>query len=406
MLWTPVLRGEAASAARGALEEIIAELDRVPDAARCPADIALFWAYAAGATDDAAAAAAYDAAVANLVAHVDLRKRLALHQGLAGTGWILSHLSDGAIDGISAIDDKLLAIVDRPGPWPHSYDLVHGISGLAVYFLDRLAVGAERAPHAVQLIVRHLRAMAETTPAGTTWFSQPEQIGAGWDELIPHGCYNCGVAHGVPGAVAALARIAATAELDDDTRAVARQLAIGALAWMRSIELPPDPRGRYPNWIAPGVAPSVTRPGWCYGDPGIAVVLWTAASRLGEPVDRWRDLAREWAQRPVELFEVSAPGLCHGAIGLAHLANRCFQATREPIFADAVERWIEVALGRRRPGCGPGGFVLDYGRDTPAGSQDLLGGATGVGLGLLAALGDTEPGWDRLLGCDLPSSPT
>lgn len=40
-----VLRGETAVAARAALAAIMAEIDRVPEAGRCPADVGLFWAY-------------------------------------------------------------------------------------------------------------------------------------------------------------------------------------------------------------------------------------------------------------------------------------------------------------------------------------------------------------------------
>ena len=51
-----------------ALAAIMAEIDRVPEAGRCPADVGLFWAYAAGVSDDAATQAGYDAAVAQLAA--------------------------------------------------------------------------------------------------------------------------------------------------------------------------------------------------------------------------------------------------------------------------------------------------------------------------------------------------
>lgn len=401
MAWRPVLRGETAIAARGALAAIMAEIDRVPDAGRCPADVALFWAYAAGASDDAATQAGYDAAVAQLVAAVDVKKRFALHQGLAGTGWILSHLSDGKIAGITAIDDSLLRLLDTPPPWTESFDFLHGIAGLAVYFLERLAAGAPRAAEAIARVVDHLDAAAERSPAGTTWFSTPQQIGFDWERIIPRGCYNCGVAHGVPGIVAALARVAIASPIDDATRSRARALATEGIRWMRSVELPPTPRGRFPNWIAPGAEPYVTRPGWCYGDPGIAVVLWAAAARLGEPVERWVELAREFASRPVDAVEIAAPGLCHGAIGLAHLVNRCFQATGEPVFSDAANAWIELALARRAPARGPGGFHMEY-DETSVGAQDLLGGVSGIGLALLAALGTAVPDWDRLLGCDLP----
>ncbi|HEV7559670.1 MAG TPA: lanthionine synthetase LanC family protein, partial [Kofleriaceae bacterium] len=124
---------------------------------------------------------------------------------------------------------------------------------------------------------------------------------------------------------------------------------------------------------------------WCYGDPGVAATCWAAAERIGEPVDEWRDLALAAAARPEADCLVEGAGLCHGAYGLAHLFNRCFQASGDARFADASRRWFAHGLAIPLPR-----------------EHDLMLGKSGIGLALLAALGDEEPGWDRLLACDIP----
>jgi hypothetical protein len=64
----------------------------------------------------------------------------------------------------------------------------------------------------------------------------------------------------------------------------------------------------------------------------------------------------------------------------------------------------------RRPGEGIGGLTVprwaaSASRSDPpvrVAAPDFLEGATGVGLALLAGLATEEPGWDRLMLCDLP----
>jgi lantibiotic biosynthesis protein len=401
--WTPVLRDDLARAARVAIAAIAAEIDRVPPGRKQPIDVALFWPYAAAILDDEASAAASEAACAALIAYVDAGpRRFALHDGLAGAGWVLTHITDGSVAGLAALDDLLADRLDRVA---HDFDVIGGLAGDAIYFLERHAAGAPRAAMALARVVDQLRGLATLGPEGTSWFRPASRLTAGIAELSPNGHYDCGVAHGVPGVVGALARVAATEGLDDATRSAARTLATGGLAWMRARLLPPHPRGRFAHWLQlPGEpSPGPANSAWCYGEPGAAVALWAAARRLGEPVEPWRELARDSARRSLNDSDVRTPGLCHGAAGLAHLFGRCYQATWEPVFAESANRWIERALAMRVPGSGPGGFTLSGTGAPLEPSQELLLGVTGIGLAFCAAIGDAEPAWDRLLACDLPA---
>ena len=250
-----------------------------------------------------------------------------------------------------------------------------------------------------------------------TWHTAPELLVAWQREQWPAGYYNVGVAHGVPGAVAMLGSVAALPDPDlAATRARARELCAGATRWLRAQRVPPDPRGRFPMVVEPDPAasepgrraPAPTRTAWCYGDPGIAAAAWSAALRTGGDPAEWRELAREAARRPPGLCGVVDSGLCHGAAGLGHLYNRFYQATGDAGFRDAARGWFERALAMRRPGEGIAGFTLHRPGAQPGEaptretSQQLLEGASGIGLALLAATHPEEPGWDRLLLCDVP----
>jgi lantibiotic biosynthesis protein len=151
--------------------------------------------------------------------------------------------------------------------------------------------------------------------------------------------------------------------------------------------------------VADDIEPGPARSAWCYGDPGVATVLLLAARDVGEPA--WAaeatTLAMGAANRPPDRTGVVDAGLCHGSAGLAHLFNRMYRMTAEPILADAARFWVERTLelcsaaapGRDAtltdaawPGCdGPG----------------LLEGAAGVAVALEAACTTAEPIWDQML---------
>jgi len=117
------------------------------------------------------------------------------------------------------------------------------------------------------------------------------------------------------------------------------------------------------------------------------------------------------ARRPERHAGVVDACLCHGTAGNAHLFLRLFHATKVTEFLGAFRFWHEKTLELANPGTGIGGY-LSWGRRHPnlVGSNgwvsdaSFLTGAAGVGLGLLSATTPGEPGWDRLLLCDIPAA--
>lgn len=92
---------------------------------------------------------------------------------------------------------------------------------------------------------------------------------------------------------------------------------------------------------------------------------------------------------------------CHGASGLAHIANRIYQATRNAEHLVAARTRIVETLEFQRNGGGVAGFEMLV--DRPWSTElDLLSGIIGVGLVLLSALTPFVPTWDRMLLCDIP----
>lgn len=390
MAWTVVLDGALAAAARDAVRDIAAAVAATPGAASAT-DGAVFWAHAADHVDGALARPAHEAALDRLIADVARgAPHLALCGGLAGAGWTLGHVLDADADDPLAVIDEVLVGVLRSDRWVGAYDLLHGLVGLGVYLLGRIAV--TRGPLAregLAHVVRHLDATATRTDAGATWRTPPALLPD--DVACPRDYFDCGVAHGVPGVISLLDRAARLADPPPRARALCDE----AVRWLAAQRRATDPGGRFPTGVGPEQAPDRARAAWCYGDPGVAAALWTAAPALA------RETARDGAARALAASGVRDAGLCHGAAGLAHLNNRFFQATGEPAFADAARSWFAHALALRRPH-GVAGVVADRG-GALAPDASLLEGAIGVGLALLAALVPAEPTWDRLLLCDLPA---
>jgi hypothetical protein len=422
----PLLEGRAAARAWEAIEAIAREIPppreddgTSPDLARGHAGRALFFAYVGAARGEAAdrsrALAHLDAAAEGL-ARVPLG--VGLLGGFTGVAWTLRHLAAGPLagepmaeDATAEIDDALLGGLDSDA-WNIHYELAEGLAGIAIYALEGLApVASPPAPGAdssadgarrlLERVVDRLEATAEPRERGMSWFTPPELLPAHQRAAAPEGYYNCGVAHGVPAALVALARCRAAGV--EPRRAGA--LAAAAAEWLLAQRQAPAVGSEFPGWIGAGTDAHATRLAWCYGDPGVAAALAVAAAESGRR--DWRRAAAEVglraAARSPEGSGIEDAGLCHGAAGLGHLLHRLYRATGEPALAAAAARWLEQALEMREPGLGVGGYRAW--EPSLGGWHDdagLLVGAAGVGLALLAAVtpaGAQAAEWDRVLAC-------
>jgi hypothetical protein len=418
--WEPLLAGDLARRSRLALEEITEDLLRrvtsPPGAggfphfslARGHAGQALFFAYLDRVLPDKGYA---DVAIELLERAVDalasLDVRSGLYSGFAGVAWVAEHLhgwlldpddSDPAEEIMAAVQEHL-----QQTPWRRHYDLISGLVGFG-------ALGLERHPRSgasecVALVTARLAELAERQGEGLTWLTSPELLTPQAAQMTPHGQYDVGVAHGVPGVVGFLAE-AAAARLAPPA---ARDLLAGAVRWILSCKRP-SRGGLFPYHIAPGSDLSGSRLAWCYGDLGIAAVLLAASRHVGEP--SWErealEAARLAAARQWPSSGVRDSCLCHGAAGVAHLFNRLFQGSRDPELAEAARYWFEWTLADRKPGKGCAGFL--HWSMTESGQQEwledpgFLMGSAGIGLALIAALFPVEPAWDRVLLASIPEA--
>jgi hypothetical protein len=324
-----------------------------------------------------------------------------LFSGASRVGWAVAHLAAGdeADEVCTAIEGALQRRLEET-PWQGDYDLIVGLVGIGVCGLERADHEGGRA--IVGRVLDHLEQLARKEHGGGAWFTAPELLPEWQRELAPEGYINLGLAHGNPGVIALLARCVAHGVAVER----ARPLLERAVTFLLGAE-PPRERGRYPSWHPARGEQGSTRLAWCYGDLGVSVALLSAAQATGDA--GWRDealvMARACATRTFDEAQIVDAGLCHGAVGAAHLFNRLWQATGEAAFADAARTWIDHTL-RMRNEHPIAGFPAAT-RDPPEfkvaweADESLLGGAVGVALAMHAAVSEVEPSWDRLMLADL-----
>lgn len=322
-----------------------------------------------------------------------------------GLGEQLDHFLPGIDAGIAR--DALATAASIRGRRGLSVSSFDQISGLAGVLLCALPNGRQQASPVAPFVANALVALAregvtsDGDQAPPAWYTPPELL---FDDeqrtFYPFGNLNLGLAHGVPGPLAALALAVQhgvdTAEAREAVGILADWLAARvtrvtdtALGWagvialgQGSIELPPH---------------DVGRDAWCYGTPGAARAVFLAGRALER--DDLRDLAVEAMaavyRRPPGERGIDSPTFCHGMAGLLQITLRFHHDTGLPLFADAataLTRQVLDAVDLDRPmgiaNVEPGGTLVD--------SPGLLDGAAGVSLVLLAAATDVEPSWDRM----------
>ena len=408
--WEPVLDGELRRAAEQAVEEICGEVETFASDSQVPpgvlADCALLNAYLAVARhDDRCSKLANRFLEAAIDALAETAMRPGLHGGFTGLAWIVEHLQHPPFavaeaaaesDSNSEIDEALLTYLAAPR-WKDVYDLIGGLVGFGVYALERLP--RPSAVACLERVVNHLDATSTQEGEDVTWWTPPELLPQISREQGETGYFNLGVSHGVPGVIGFLAQARHVRQVNPK---VERMLA-GAVSWLLKQRLPREAASVFAHTTGGSSEARPSRSAWCYGDPGIAVVLLTAARSAKSA--QWEAEALQTgltaARRDPARCGVVDGGLCHGAAGLAHIYNRMWHATGEGTFANASRLWFERTLQMRKAGQGVAGFAAYVPQVDPTlqwrSDREFLTGATGIALALLAATSSVEPLWDRLL---------
>lgn len=418
-LWQPLFVGSQSESILAVALDVAESVSKLPPGvapslSSGSAGIALFHAYLDRAVPDRGFGETAGGFISDAYLRLPQCRHVpGLYGGWTGVGFAVEHLSkmyesssDDGDDPLDELDDRLVAFLRRPSNLPQEYDLVGGYVGMGVYALERLP--RERAIEALTLIVHHLDRLGHNKGEGMSWHHSVDLLPVWTRPNFPTGWFNLGLAHGMPGIVGLLCQLIAA---NIETERTQEMLGL-LLRWILAQRLPINANRYFPSIIGERGPTQTNRSAWCYGDPGVAITLFSAGTAVKDR--SLEKLAIEMMQhvacREKAAHGVRDPMLCHGAIGLAHLYNRFYQATRLEQFADDARHWVLETLAYRTDS-GFGGF-RSYLPTPETGTQQtsdehwrvdpgFLTGSTGLALGLLAACTDCEPCWDRILLCSI-----
>ena len=247
-----------------------------------------------------------------------------------------------------------------------SLDLVNGLIGIGVYALARQKTGPN---------IKIGRLTIEKLTKEVKAYRLNPSLSAHNSGLF----YDYGLAHGVPGLIVFLVHYGYLV-VPDDTSSIVRALAY-SLLYAEGC----GGEARY-SCRAGEVTPS--RLGWCYGDLSVAFALAVAGRHVNDP-----DLSeaavriighaatRSWGGSLVE-----DAGLCHGAIGIAHLFQRSYVMTSSLPAKMAAKWWLSR-------------FFESYAQDPTAWFRGpgFLEGTAGGGLAVISSLVPSNPRWDSAI---------
>ena len=327
------------------------------------------------------------------------------HDGFTGIGWALGQLQgmlfeepdDDEDRDADPIGESLVEVLRGRTFARGDFDLIDGLAGYGIYAFHALPRPAAR--RSLELLVQRLVEIGEPVDGGFSWFTPPEVLPDWLREKEPDGRYNLGVSHGVAAVISVLSMCAAAGVMSGEQRATLDR----AVDWL----LAQKQNGKkwcFANAVVKGRPAGRDRLAWCYGDPGIAAALFTAARHCGHA--EWEavalEVARTAARRPLDdSSEIVDAALCHGSVGLAHLFNRMHQASGDPLLAETAHAWYRYTVDMQRPGAGIAGYEF-FAAPGWLPLTDFLSGLAGVGLGLLAGVSSREPGWDQFLAVSVP----
>lgn len=284
------------------------------------------------------------------------------------------------------VDTAISRIRSGALPGFREYDVFFGLSGIGALLLRRDPGGS-----ATGRVLDYLVAL--TVPRRIDGQTLP----GWWVDHDPHRRYspayhgghsNFGVAHGITGPLALLARAMRQGAVVDGQREAINTI----LDWLDIWRQDGDTGPWWPEWITlPELRggqphqPGPARPSWCYGTPGIARSGQLASITLGDE-HRRQEYERAFDHclaDPVQQSRITDNGLCHGAAGLYQTTWRAAQDAATPALSGHLPRLAHNLIRHDDRRTGPG----------------FLDGAAGTALTLNTAARDTTPisGWDACL---------
>ncbi|MDP1972915.1 MAG: lanthionine synthetase C family protein, partial [Sediminibacterium sp.] len=315
--------------------------------------------------------------------------------GYAGTNWFFKFLNiDGTLKDedvdLLCYRDEDLKNISLEMLKSGNYDFLHGAIGIAYYLLYNNGNKLDEEYFATFFIL--LNALSARSTQGIMIPTYDFKI----NNIKPDEI-NFGLSHGIP----SILKFCLQCYKHMVCKKESKELANRIIEYIISNPNDDITHCYFPYHVTLGKdAEKRTRLAWCYGDLGVSIVLYQAASLFQEK--KWMDLALHvlldsTKRRTHDQTMIVDGSLCHGTAGAAHIYNKMWHYTQNAVFKDASDYWIQKTLELSVYSDGIGGYKKFSGY-TKSYENDpgLLEGTAGIGLALLSYLtGDFS--WDYTL---------
>lgn len=340
--------------------------------------------------------------------------QLGIFGGMSGLALAITLLSrqDTRYYNANKVFEKKIAALVLEHTWrrgtsgvaDYDYDVISGAAGVLATLI---ALKSQEAitQNAIQKLLEYLvwLGLGEDEQKRKRWFIPPELFAAEYlPTMYPHGYFNIGLAHGIPGPLAALSLAWQAGYRIDGHREAMEAIS----RWLVNQQM----RDRWGNNWPDGTAWQKDflslnqqrsfqgRAAWCYGPPGVARSLWLAGTVLNEKIlcNTAIEAMEAALKRPTGIASLTSPTLCHGVSGLLIMCLRFAHETKN----STIMKYIPLLVNKILEACDPAYPLGVRGEDLQGKLVDnpgFLTGSAGVLLALLAAATSIEPAWDRAL---------
>ncbi len=314
--------------------------------------------------------------------------------GVAGIGWGMQHLVKQDLlefdtqefqqSSSKYLHECMIACFNNK----NNFDYLHGALGIGIYFLDSDTNQGEKY---TEELIALIDKISIKDGESIKWESEVNGIGS---------VYNLSLSHGMASILAFLVK----AYKKNIAKNKCFELINGTVNYLLSNKLEnKDSYSIFPCYISiEGKVHGNSRLAWCYGDLGTGIALWLAADATNNEALK-QEVINIFlhASERTNLTEngVIDAGICHGAVGIAHIFNRMYNHTGIEKFKETSLFWLDHVLKMRTFPNGLAGYKAWY-SESYGGWQNkasLLDGIAGIGLVLISAVSDIEPKWDECL---------
>ncbi|MBW6483316.1 MAG: lanthionine synthetase C family protein [Vicingaceae bacterium] len=326
----------------------------------------------------------------------ELIKGTTLHGGFTGVLWLYQYyinqkflnFDNFSKETFSFFDEVVMKEIDNQKQ-SKNYDLLYGILGFGVYFLERNKFSLQE--EKLNYIVDIIEDIAVEKEHGIVWEDVFYKEKDDDNELI-----NLGFAHGLPSILVFLSYVYKNTGNKKSIILIEK-----IIKYLKFHELDSSKGSLFSHNILndkPGVIPS--RLAWCYGDLGIGYAILKAGILIANNghIQYGSKILNSLTEKTIDDYTVGVKdaGFCHGASGVSHLFYKAFKYTKDINYFKSSEYWMSIALQMKneKKGYSKYTFLENKNKWIYEPSNGLLEGSSGIGLCMVSHFEEIDPTWD------------